>query len=117
MGFQMEHPQNERRGTCSRSPQRDRGKAADVSADSLIQSLENNMQKDLSGGANGKLQSSAAQLILSTLFSRSLHLVTARSQRRKCRLQLMSRKKGRKGQACLVDEKHIAFDCIDGHWN
>lgn len=73
------------------------------------------MPKNSSGGA---LSAAALQHSLSTFLSSSLAFVAAKSTlRRERRDQAVRDKERIKGHPRIVDEKRIAFDLIDGHFD
>ena len=73
------------------------------------------MQKGSSGGA--KLNAVALQHSLSTFLSGRLALVVSRASARRRRKDKMAlKKKPHKVHANLIDERRVAFDLIDGHF-
>ena len=65
-----------------------------------------------------KLSSAALQLSLSALLSRRFAFMSAKAAlRRERREQSQGHKKRIKVHPRLIDEKRIAFDSVDGHWD
>ena len=59
----------------------------------------------------------ALQLALSALLSRRLAFMRARANWRRLRHKAATHKKRHQIDARLIDERRIAFDVLDGHWD